>query len=109
MIAGPPKTAVAVVLLAFAAIVASARAQTHADILRGAYGPYRANNDLLFYHLDVRVDPATKFLRGKNTIRFRMLKDGRRMQLDLHPTLHVDKILFGSVRLKYAREEGAVS
>src|SRR5688572_14962549 len=25
--------------------------------LRGEYGPHRANNDLLFYHLDVRVDP----------------------------------------------------
>jgi hypothetical protein len=39
------------VLLAFAAILTSARGQTHADILRGAYGPYRANNDLLFYQI----------------------------------------------------------
>jgi hypothetical protein len=42
------------VVLAFAAVVtgvpgAGARGQTRADILRGAYGPYRANNDLLFY------------------------------------------------------------
>src|SRR5215475_14339961 len=37
------------------------REPTHADILRGAYGPYRANNDLLFYHLDIRVDPEKKF------------------------------------------------
>src|ERR1700752_5267944 len=28
---------------------------TRADFLRGEYGPYRANNDLLYYHLDVRV------------------------------------------------------
>lgn len=42
---------------------------TRADILRGAYGPYRANNDLLFYHLDVRVDPEKRFISGKNTIR----------------------------------------
>jgi hypothetical protein len=26
-------------------------------VLRGAYGPYRENNDLVYYHLDVRVDP----------------------------------------------------
>ena len=45
---------------------------TRADILRGAYGPYRANNDLLFYHLDVRVDPEKKFISGKNTIRFKV-------------------------------------
>jgi hypothetical protein len=24
---------------------------THADVLRGAYGPFRTNNDLLYYHL----------------------------------------------------------
>ena len=66
----------------------------HADILRGAYGPYRANNDLLFYHLDVRVDPDKKFISGKNTIRFKMLKDDTRIQLDLTETLNIDKIIF---------------
>ena len=43
--------------------------------LRGEYGPNRANNDLLYYHLDVRVDPVKQAISGKNTIRFRMLKD----------------------------------
>jgi aminopeptidase N len=81
---------------------------TRADILRGAYGQYRANNDLLFYHLDVRVDPEKKFLSGKNTIRFKMLKDDARIQLDLHQALHVDKILLGTTELKYEREFGAV-
>jgi aminopeptidase N len=81
---------------------------TRADILRGEYGPYRANNDLLFYHLDVRVDPSRKFLSGKNTIRFRMLKDDARIQLDLHAALNVDKVLFGTTALKYEREAGAV-
>jgi aminopeptidase N len=81
---------------------------THADILRGEYGPYRANNDLLFYHLDVRVDPEKKFLGGKNTIRFKMLKDGTRIQLDLHEALHIDKILLGSTALHYQRDSGAV-
>src|SRR2546427_5277759 len=81
---------------------------TRADILRGEYGRYRANNDLLFYHLDVRVDPEKKSLSGKNTIRFRMLKDDTRIQLDLHAALKVDKILLGGTELKYERELGAV-
>jgi aminopeptidase N len=81
---------------------------TRADILRGAYGQYRANNDLLYYHLDVRVDPEKKFLSGKNTIRFKMLKDDTRIQLDLHAALQVDKILLGTTELKYEREFGAV-
>jgi aminopeptidase N len=93
---------------------------THANILRGEYGRYRANNDLLFYHLDIRVDPAKKFVNGKNTIRFRMLQDDTRIQLDLYDNLKVDKILFevtgtggrGPVKeekeLKYERDSGAV-
>ena len=63
--------------------------------MRGAYGPYRANNDLLSYHLDIRVDPEKQIISGKNTIRFRMLKDGNRIQLDLNDALKIDKILLG--------------
>jgi len=81
---------------------------THADILRGAYGPYRANNDLLFYHLDIRLDPEQKTINGKVTIRFKMLQDAARIQLDLHEALQVDKILLGSTELKYERDSGAV-
>jgi len=81
---------------------------TKADILRGAYGPYRSNNDLLFYHLDIRIDPEKKFVSGKNTIRFKMLKDDTRIQLDLADALSIDKILLGTVPLKYARDSGAV-
>src|SRR5215468_697583 len=78
------------------------------DILRGEYGPYRANNDLLYYHLDVRVDPEKKFISGKTTIRFKMLQDGARIQLDLHDALNVEKILLGATPLKYERDSGAV-
>jgi aminopeptidase N len=81
---------------------------TKAEILRGAYGPYGANNDLLFYHLDIRIDPAKKLVSGKNTIRFRMLQDDTRIQLDLADALNVDKILFDSTPLHYERDSGAV-
>jgi aminopeptidase N len=87
---------------------ASDRAPGRADILRGEYGRYRANNDLLFYHLDIRVDPEKKLVAGKNTIRFRMLKDDTRIQLDLYPNLRIDRILLGQRPLEYERELGAV-
>src|SRR5689334_16931458 len=90
----------AVVPLCFA-MALSAQPSSRADILRGEYGPLRANNDLLSYHLDVRVDPEKKFLRGKNSIRFKMLQDGARIQFDLHSALNVDKILLGTAELKY--------
>jgi aminopeptidase N len=81
---------------------------SHADLLRGEYGPYRANNDLLSYHLDIRVDPEKRYLSGKNTIRFKMLSDSTRIQLDLHAALNIDKILLGTTPLKYERDSGAV-
>ena len=81
---------------------------TRAAMLRGAYGPFRANNDLLYYHLDIRIDPDKQFISGKNTIRFRMLKDGTRIQIDLLDALHIDKILLGTTPLKYERDTGAV-
>ena len=95
---------------------------SHGDILRGEYGRYRANNDLLSYDLDIRVDPEKKFVSGKNTIRFKMLKDDTRIQLDLYDNLKIDKIdqtfagngsngrpsVLKSLPLKYERDSGAV-
>src|SRR5258707_8998382 len=95
---------------------------SHADILRGEYGRYRANNDLVFYDLDIRVDPEKKFVTGRNTIRFKMLKDDTRIQLDLYDNLKIEKVVqvFGGHRsngkipaslskpLKYERDSGAV-
>ncbi|MFP5204175.1 MAG: M1 family metallopeptidase [Acidobacteriota bacterium] len=81
---------------------------TREDMLRGAYGPFRANNDLLYYHLDVRVDPAARTIRGQNTIRFRMLTDGSRIQIDLTDRLTIDKILYDGKPLHYTRDHGAV-
>jgi len=81
---------------------------TRANILRGEYGRYRANNDLLSYHLDVRVDPDKKYLSGRNSVRFRMLQDDTRIQLDLYSNLNVDKITLGAQALTYKRELNAV-
>jgi aminopeptidase N len=84
------------------------RPPTRADVLRGEYGRYRANNDLLYYTLDIRVDPDKKVIRGTNTIRFRMLSDDSRIQLDLYANLDIDRIAIGQQELKYTREVNAV-
>ena len=75
------------------------------DLLRGGYGPYRANNDLLFYHLTLRVDPEAKSIAGSNVVRFRMLEDGRKIQLELTPELTLDSIAFEGEPLTYEREQ----
>jgi len=84
---------------------------SEADKRRGSYGPYRANNDLLYYHLDVRVDQEEQFLSGKNSIRFKMLKAGKRIQLDLVSTFQIDKIVLDRTNgtpllLRYERAAG---
>lgn len=84
------------------------RAPSRTDILRGEYGRYRANNDLLHYELDVRVDPEKKSITGKNAIRFKMLKDDTRIQLELYASLSVDKIVMGATTLKYERDHNTV-
>ncbi len=81
---------------------------TRADILRGGYSRYRANNDLLSYDLRIRVDPEKKSISGTNTIRFRMLADDTRIQIDLTDKLDVRRITFAGKELKYERELGAV-
>ena len=85
-----------------------AKESMRGEILRGEYGPLRANNDLLSYHLDIRVDPEKKTIDGKNTIRFRMLQDDHRIQIDLYENLTVEKILLGDKTLEYGRELNAV-
>src|SRR4029077_15800423 len=84
------------------------RPPTRADILRGEYGRYRANNDLLYYHLDVRGDPVKKTVGGKNTVRCKMLKDDNPIQLELYANLNVDKITMGPDTLKYTRDLNTV-
>jgi aminopeptidase N len=91
-----------------AAVRAAASEPSRASVLRGEYGRYRANNDLLFYHLDIRVDPEKKHVGGRNTIRFRMLENDIRIQLDLYSNLQVDRIMLGAVPLKYERELNTV-
>jgi len=88
--------------------VEAAMTFTRADTLKGTYGPYRENNDLLGYALDVKVDVEGRSLTGRNTIRFRMLEDGDRIQIDLPQAVTVDSLRFGAEDVPFTRDEGAV-
>jgi aminopeptidase N len=102
-IAGVAQTKPAVQSAATPAAKAPVYGPTKEDLLRGGYGPYRANNDLLFYHLTLRVDPEKKTIAGTNVVRFKMLEDGRKIQLELTPELTLDGITFEGKALAYAR------
>jgi aminopeptidase N len=77
---------------------------TRQETLRGSVTPEREWWDVLHYHLKVEFLPETKRLKGSNTITFRTLKSGNKMQIDLQPPLLITKITHGDSLLKFERE-----
>ena len=77
---------------------------TRQETLRGSVTPEREWWDVLHYHLRVEFLPETRRLRGSNTITFKTLKPGNKMQIDLQPPLAITKITHGDSQLKFERE-----
>ena len=77
---------------------------TRQETLRGSITPEREWWDLLRYDLQVEFMPATRRLKGSNTITFRTVKPGSKMQIDLQPPLEITKVTHGDVPLKFERE-----
>ena len=77
---------------------------TRQEILRGSITPEREWWDVLHYELKVEFFPETKRLKGSNTITFKTLKRGNKMQFDLQPPLSITQITHGNSQLKFERE-----
>ena len=110
------KNLLALVLLL--AVVKSATAQllaplpaaySRADSLRGSLtSPLRTCYDLNYYHLDVKLDPARRFISGSNLFRFTATQDFTRLQFDLFANLTVEKVLYKGKEVPFTREANAV-
>src|SRR5689334_14316258 len=103
------KTIVAIALFLLVQIgVTSLHAQTEPitrqETLRGSITPEREWWDLLHYDLKVEFLLDTRRLQGSNTITFKALKPGSKMQIDLQPPLAITKITHGAEQLKFERE-----
>ncbi|WP_448702281.1 M1 family metallopeptidase [Mucilaginibacter sp. AW1-3] len=101
--------------LSISAITAKAQlmqpkpAFTRADTLRGSLTtPYRTCYDVSYYHLDVKVDIAQKFISGSNLIKFTAMADFTRLQVDLFANLKIEKIIYKGKEVPYTREFNAV-
>jgi aminopeptidase N len=85
------------------------RPPTRLEILRGALTPLRTCYDVTSYHLDIRVDPAAKFIKGSNRIGFKAVEDFEKLQLDLFTNLTIEKIVFDDgAEAAFTRELSAV-
>ncbi|WP_417195868.1 M1 family metallopeptidase [Bizionia sp.] len=80
---------------------------THQDTLRGSITPEREWWDLNYYHLDISVDPDTKFIKGKNTVKYTVLKPYAVMQIDLQEPLYITKVTQNGKELKASRDGNA--
>ena len=65
---------------------------TRADSLRGGQPAARTCYDINYYHLDVKLDVARRFISGSNLFRFTATRDFTRLQFDLFANLMVDKV-----------------
>ena len=80
---------------------------TRQDTLRGSITPERAWWNLTFYDLTVEVNPEEKFIWGYNVIRYRVLKEGNVMQIDLQSPMKIDKIIQNNKELSFISEGNA--
>ena len=71
------------------------------DSLRGSITKERAWWDLNFYHLNIKVDPEKKFIKGYNEIRYKVINPDSIMQIDLQPPLKITRITQNGDSLKY--------
>ena len=81
---------------------------TRADSLRGGQTPLRTCYDITSYHLDVKLDPARRFISGTNLFRFVATRDFTRLQFDLFANLKVEKVLYQGREVPFVREANAV-
>jgi aminopeptidase N len=80
---------------------------THQDTLRGTITKERAWWDLKYYHLDVKVNPAEKTITGSNTVRYTVLSENNKMQIDLQEPMQIYKVMQDGKEQKFVRDGNA--
>ena len=80
---------------------------TKQDTLRGSITPERAWWDLTYYHLDIAVDLDNKFIKGSNTIEYKVLEPNKKLQVDLQLPLRITKVEQNGKELTFSSEGSA--
>ena len=80
---------------------------TRQDTLRGSITPERVWWDLKYYHLDIAVNPKTKSIKGKNTIRYTILEPYQTLQIDLQDPMKITKAIQDGEELVVLKEGNA--
>lgn len=74
------------------------------DTLRGSISRERLWWDLLHYDLNVEVLPNKKYIKGYNTITYKVLTSDKTMQIDLQDPLRISRVTQNNQDLKFKKE-----
>ncbi|MFT5756037.1 MAG: aminopeptidase N [Alteromonadaceae bacterium] len=77
---------------------------THQDKLRGEITPERAWWDLRHYHIDLVVDPSNRTFSGSTKMRYKVLTQPKRLQIELQKPLTLDKVMQNGKELTVERD-----
>jgi len=80
---------------------------TTKDSLRGSITAERAWWDVVFYDLNVTIQPEDSSITGYNNITYRVDKEPKRMQIDLQDPLNIDQITQNGQSLDYNRAKNS--
>lgn len=81
---------------------------TRADSMRGAYHELRSSWDLNHYRLQLKIDPATRYISGNNKLTFKALTDFKNLQVDLDANFEISKIISPLGNVKWTRIGNAI-
>ena len=80
---------------------------TRQDTLRGTITAEREWWDLNYYHLDIKVNPKERSIKGSNTVGYTVLKSNKLMQIDLQEPMKITAVYQKNKPLKFTREGNA--
>jgi len=83
---------------------ASSQEFSRQEVLHGKLTSMRSSFDVNSYEITLKVEPAKKFISGKNEIGFTCIKSIEKIQLDLNYRMGIDSILHENQRLSFVRD-----
>ena len=74
------------------------------DTLRGSVTPERKWWDLIYYHLDIAVNPADSTIKGSNSVFYKVIESSYLMQIDLQEPMIITRVVQKGKDLVFRRE-----
>jgi aminopeptidase N len=93
--------------LLFIVLNSVAQPFTKSDYQHGKLNPMRTCFDVNLYEITLKVNPSQKYISGKNQISFTILKNTRKIQLDLFASMQIDSILYQNKTIPFERDSNA--